>query len=90
MQQSCGSGGTRRLDGWEVKDSWRQLVTLQACRLAGVEAEGAGPRQGKEPKEVVGKAVGVARRGKAGQGNVPRARPVELRTGLPGEQIVRH
>lgn len=39
-------------------------MTVQACsKLAGVEAEVAGPRQGKEPKEVVGKAVGVARRG---------------------------
>lgn len=77
--QSCGCGGTRRSDGLEViRDGWRQLVTVQACRRGG---RGRRTRVRKGAERSCGKAVGVARRGEAGQGNVPRARPVESRTG---------
>lgn len=86
--QSCGCGGTRRLDGLEViRDGWRQLVTVQACRRGG---RGRRTRVRKGAERSCGKAVGVARRGEAGQGNVPRARPVESRTGALGEWVERH
>lgn len=85
--QSCGCGGTRRLDGSRSIGGWRQLVTVQACRRGG-RGRRAQVRKGAERS--YGKAVGVARRGEAGQGNVPRARPVESRTGALGEWIERH
>lgn len=90
--QSCGCGGTRRLGGWEViRDGWRQLVTVQACglaglracRLAGVEAEGAGRAQARKGAErSCGKAVGVARRGEVRQAKVMFRGPGRSNRGL--------
>lgn len=94
MREAGGRGAKLWLWWYEAfrRPGGNKRRLAAACDSAGLQAwrQRRRTRVRKGAERSCGKAVGVARRGEAGQGNVPRARPVESRTGALGEWVERH